>query len=500
MYHITNITINTNSINISQASQSYAIECLFTGFILLCIYIFVLAREKNKKKRNLSDNTSAGTQQPNEVDPKDVEVINDPNSSFSLYSSQPKLKKQKNEKNSKDVKKVIEITIQHVLQHNHTLHSQIRINDDAFTKWLYILSKEVTTSDLNIYLGYIRYGPTNTPYLLFEKIKIKNLATSFHFDQLDPDVGVEMQAELIIKDILDGKIVNYESVDKDYIDISKKPYYYPSATNEEGSEEEETIEEEDDEKDNEGDDGNEGEYEEKQIPKFKNQPLTFNNEQINNISFMKKNPFPIKNLKQGPTFNVPPRSAISEIVQLVFEKYFNIFIEILHQETNRYLEERRVQASIKCINPPWFTKYESFSLQDMKDYIGIFIFSGIQRVTNYKEFWEKPNSPFMYSSYHNVVASKMSFDKFKAIHRSLHFEGFGTEGSPTNFDILYSFANNLIKDLYLPSYDMSFDDDLFKWLGKGGQKIIPGKADGVGNVLWKLVDSSTYIYHFEMIN
>ncbi|KAF2070125.1 hypothetical protein CYY_008555 [Polysphondylium violaceum] len=137
--------------------------------------------------------------------------------------------------------------------------------------------------------------------------------------------------------------------------------------------------------------------------------------------------------------------------------------------SSRYIVERRVHASIKCINPPWFIKYESFSLQDIKDYIGIFIFSGIQRVINYKEFWEKPNSPFMYSSYHNVVASKMSFDKFKAIPSTdlsiFHFEGYGT-----NFDVLYSFANNLIKDLYLPSYDMSFDDDYSNGSEKGSKK------------------------------
>jgi len=97
-----------------------------------------------------------------------------------------------------------------------------------------------------------------------------------------------------------------------------------------------------------------------------------------------------------------------------------------------------------------------------------------------------------------VVASKMSFEKFKAIHRSLHFEGYGTEGTPTNFGIIYTFANDLIKELYLPSYDFSFDDDLYKWLGKGGQKkMVPGKADSVGNVLWKVVDSSTYIYGSE---
>ncbi|EGC33232.1 hypothetical protein DICPUDRAFT_154718 [Dictyostelium purpureum] len=47
--------------------------------------------------------------------------------------------------------------------------------------------------------------------------------------------------------------------------------------------------------------------------------------------------------------------------------------------------------------------------------------------------------------------------------------------------------------------EFSFDDDLFKWTGKGGlKKRIPGKADRVGNILWKLADSNNYIYHFEI--
>ncbi|KAM9968961.1 hypothetical protein ACTFIW_000367 [Dictyostelium discoideum] len=64
---------------------------------------------------------------------------------------------------------------------------------------------------------------------------------------------------------------------------------------------------------------------------------------------------------------------------------------------------------------------------------------------------------------------------------------------------LIVFVNFLFKSLYSPGLVFSFDDDLYKWMGKGGlKKYLAGKADTVGNILWKLCDHNKFIYHFEV--
>lgn len=181
-----------------------------------------------------------------------------------------------------------------------------------------------------------------------------------------------IHAVLQIVDVLVGdRITKYKDVDQESIDISKKPFYNPAdqeqieeeeqEESEEESEEEiiedEDIEEnqsdngyekedvvgedvvgEDDEgEDYEGEDDEEDyEEEEEEVsrifkqfqkdvefqPKYNN-PFTLNDEQINDINFMKKNPFPIKNSKQGPKFQVPNSLEEQGIVQS-FSIYFLI--------------------------------------------------------------------------------------------------------------------------------------------------------------------------------
>ncbi|EGC36971.1 hypothetical protein DICPUDRAFT_77351 [Dictyostelium purpureum] len=122
-------------------------------------------------------------------------------------------------------------------------------------------------------------------------------------------------------------------------------------------------------------------------------------------------------------------------------------------------------------------------------YFAIYIFHGLNRLANINEFWTKSNSVTQFLFFNSAVSNTMSFSRV-SIHRALHYEGFGTDEKKTDMNIIYKDVNKTIKDLWAPSDELSLDDDLFKWTGRGGlKKRIPGKADRVGNILWKTVDS-----------
>ncbi|KAM9974620.1 hypothetical protein ACTFIW_008078 [Dictyostelium discoideum] len=235
--------------------------------------------------------------------------------------------------------------------------------------------------------------------------------------------------------------------------------------------------------------------------------VVFSQKQLDDIEFMKLNILPDEYDKQGPKESLPRDILLGEkgslrdsVVQHVFDLYFLDFLNKLVCSTNSYKNHKKESSQQNDNGTPWFASYLDFNLDDIKIYLSIFLFAGLNRVTNIYSFWEKPDDSYgSFSLYNPTVANLMSFSRFKAIHRCFRWEGYGTEHQPCNYDLIYQYVNELLKKHYLPSYEFSFDDDLYGWNGIGGsKKRVPGKADKVGNILWKLVDSKKYIYHFEI--
>ncbi|EGC36548.1 hypothetical protein DICPUDRAFT_150970 [Dictyostelium purpureum] len=233
------------------------------------------------------------------------------------------------------------------------------------------------------------------------------------------------------------------------------------------------------------------------------QGVTFFQEQLNNINFMKTNILPREYEKQGPKeslpSNIPP--VRDKVVQHIFEQYFTDFLNRLVMPTNNYKEYKSnaYKITTKNLASPKISEYSiynDFNLEDIKIYLSIFLYSGLNRITNIHGFWDRPRDSYSsFSTYNSTVANLMSFRRFKAIHKCFRWEVFGTEHQTANHELIYEYAKDLIKKHYLPSYEFSFD--LFGWSGDS-KKMVPGKADKVGNVLWKLVDKFKYIYHFEI--
>ncbi|EFA75073.1 hypothetical protein PPL_11147 [Heterostelium album PN500] len=278
-----------------------------------------------------------------------------------------------------------------------------------------------------------------------------------------------------------------------------------------GEEEEEKEEEEDGSDGGDGDGGStavpsndgDGSVYQQNIEYLPN-GMRFTPEQMENIDFLKNNPFPKTSNSQGVKFKVPANYntlSLHERIEIVFDTYFKEFLSQLHISTNEYQEHYKLVALRNRKQPPWYTRYTYFSLNDIKQYLAIFIYAGLVRTPNMEELWKKDDN---ISFYNHSVFNILSFSKFKAIHRCLHYKGFGTidkDGklTSTDFQPIVDAVNDIFKANWTPGDTFSFDDDLYKWTGKGGsKKIIAGKADSVGNILWKLVDSFTYIYHFEL--
>lgn len=183
-----------------------------------------------------------------------------------------------------------------------------------------------------------------------------------------------------------------------------------------------------------------------------------------------------------------------------FNLLFKDLIEEIFNASNGYLHKLHTEKAMwpKATNPPWVTVYKNITRKDIELYISIFLFAGIVRCTDMKDLLK----PRMYFPHFN---KKLSYFRFRAIDRLIHLKGFATRETidgvltvkKTDFTWFIDYALGAIKKYYKPGTNISCDDDLYKWMGKGGlKKRIPGKADRVGNILWKVADSNKYIYHF----
>eukprot|EP01133_Synstelium_polycarpum_P015683 gene15683-18638_t len=114
----------------------------------------------------------------------------------------------------------------------------------------------------------------------------------------------------------------------------------------------------------------------------------------------------------------------------------------------------------------WFSFGSDITMAELKVYFGIFLHMGLVRVSSFEDAWRKDERPF---NVNVPVYSKCSFI--------------------VAFICLASREQLETKPVW--------NDDLYKWLGKGGgKKQIAGKADETGIIAWKLADLFHYIYHF----
>ncbi|EGC30966.1 hypothetical protein DICPUDRAFT_83128 [Dictyostelium purpureum] len=426
--------------------------------------------------------------------------------------------------------KSIVITIDHTINDNNTVCHDIKVNYKLFSLWLFLL-KYTLNEVINIIRD--REKPIITVKKLLKEI-IKREIISDQIEIFEPErVLLSPDSEVKLVEIFNNKIVQYKYIKKSIIDIGNNEYCdedsfvldSEEAENEVDEYEYEYEDEDEDEDEDEHEDEDEDEDEHEEEIENQEPPsewlkdseycppgVTFSQEQLNNIEFMKKNILPREYEKQGPKeslpSNIPP--VRDNVIQHVFELYFTDFLNRLVISTNNYKRYKKISAKEKAnytpqssqsnSQPPWYSLYDDFTLEEIRIYLSIFLFAGLNRITNIHDYWEKPKgSCLSLSNYNPTIVKLMSFKRFKAIHKCFRWEGFGTKHQTANHELIYEYANELIKKHYSPSFEFSFDDDLFGWSGIGGsKKMVPGKADKVGNVLWKLVDKFKYTYHFEI--
>ncbi|KAN0025049.1 hypothetical protein ACTFIV_009461 [Dictyostelium citrinum] len=178
--------------------------------------------------------------------------------------------------------------------------------------------------------------------------------------------------------------------------------------------------------------------------------VVFSQKQLDDIEFMELNILPNKYDKQGSKESLPRDILLGAKGSL-------------RDRVVQHLQESQKESSQQNENAtPWFASYLDFNLDDIKIHLSIFLFAGLHKVTNMYSFWEKPDDSYgAFSVYNPTVANLISF-----------------KHQPCNYDLIYQYVNELLKKHYLPSYEFSFDDDLYGWNGIGGsKKRVPGKAD-----------------------
>ena len=202
----------------------------------------------------------------------------------------------------------------------------------------------------------------------------------------------------------------------------------------------------------------------------------------------------------GPTFR---RSAIPNCDGNIkpihlFELFFdNALIQKLVAETNNY-HSRRLQSSPIKHRMLWV----DVTSNDIKVFIAICLAMGILKLPRIHDYWRQKQWFFAISSFTKV----MSRDRFRQIHRYLHFcnETAAIPRGNEGYDKLFKVRMLLddlcpkFRNLYKPKRDICIDESMIPFKGRiSFRQFIPSKRTKFGIKAWVMAESATgYISEF----
>lgn len=151
-----------------------------------------------------------------------------------------------------------------------------------------------------------------------------------------------------------------------------------------------------------------------------------------------------------------------------------------------------------------FINFAKIALEEIEMFICIIIFMGICRLPTYELYFKVKDNIFCQS----FPSTLLTFNRFKEILKYLHvFDGEKLiedrkhrDLSP--LDYLINYFNNRFSECYTPEKNLSIDESLAKWSGKGGEKCyFPLKSAKKGLKLYSCCESkSGYALKIQLYN
>ena len=200
-------------------------------------------------------------------------------------------------------------------------------------------------------------------------------------------------------------------------------------------------------------------------------------------------PIRVEEFKQKPGLKLTIPGVVKEIFFLFFT---TPLLELIVEESNRYTAE--------CMGPE---KYEKWSQITVEELCGFMLLMGIVHLPSIDNYW-KNHEVYHYS----LIAGKISRNRFRELHRYLHFVDNSTIAPPgtPEYDRLgkvrpvVEILAERVAAVYEPGREVSIDEAMIPFKGRSSLKqYMPLKPVKRGIKVWARADASNgYISAFQV--
>ena len=181
----------------------------------------------------------------------------------------------------------------------------------------------------------------------------------------------------------------------------------------------------------------------------------------------------------GPTFDIPASPCE------VFQHFFtNEICSMITQQTNLYASQ--------VMGAERYSTWEKVTVDELRAYFGFSILMGLVQLPAINDYWRRD----LYFHY-SPIADRISRDRFRDIHRYLHFTDNSTlpvRGEP-GYDCLgkvrpvMTALQELFLDKYNPHREQSIDEAMIPFQGRSSLKqYLPAKPIKRGIKVWCRAD------------
>ncbi len=185
-------------------------------------------------------------------------------------------------------------------------------------------------------------------------------------------------------------------------------------------------------------------------------------------------------------FTAPIKATGSKNIPREFENFnesdsfllwFQPLIAHIQEQSNAYVQQQKI-----CFDS---TKiYKGMKTDKLLNWFCLFMAKGILQYRNTNQYWKQENTchGLLGNAYFSNLLGMKTYARYDRI---LHCD----------IEWVLQFVNQTSQQYWNLCEDVSLDDDLYRWSGKGGIKIKNDqKADKTGIDSYKIVDSSRYCY------
>jgi hypothetical protein len=188
-----------------------------------------------------------------------------------------------------------------------------------------------------------------------------------------------------------------------------------------------------------------------------------------------------------PNNYVPGPQNIPDDISSWTEK--NTFMLFFRDILNHQLAETCRYIKVNNIGYKNSSNLFHLDTQELLKYKAVFWSMGLVKFVNKKWYWNRVGETNGLCG-NQFIKSLLGRTRFEIIDRCLQ----------SNLDYIRQYCAQKCQENWNPYTNLSCDDQLFLWEGKGGNKVhLPYKADKNGMLAWMLVDEHIFPYNWKFV-